>query len=119
MDMRLDTFKQTKRLYEARPRLFEVSAKSLLADFLNMDPDTFARNLKKLRVGGVRFLPSDYRYLWIKIHSLGSSRGELFFADNFKNLATPENIRLPLFRLESDGLIERLNKPQLFITYEG
>ncbi|WP_285008597.1 Crp/Fnr family transcriptional regulator [Pedobacter faecalis] len=49
MDMRLGTFRQTKRLYEARPRLFEVSAKSLLADFLNMDPDTFARNLKRLK----------------------------------------------------------------------
>lgn len=39
---------------------------------------------------------------------LKSSRGELFFADDFKNLATPENIRLTLFRMENDGLIERL-----------
>lgn len=39
---------------------------------------------------------------------LRSSRGELFFADDFKNLATPENIRLTLFRMEKDGLIERL-----------
>lgn len=39
---------------------------------------------------------------------LKSSRGELFFADDFKNFATPENIRLTLFRMENDGLIERL-----------
>lgn len=39
---------------------------------------------------------------------LKSSRGELFFADDFKNLATPENIRLTLFRMENDGFIERL-----------
>lgn len=39
---------------------------------------------------------------------LKSSRGELFFADDFKNLATPENIRLTLFRMENDGVIERL-----------
>ncbi|MGJ1365761.1 DUF6088 family protein [Sphingobacterium spiritivorum] len=39
---------------------------------------------------------------------LKSSRGELFFADDFKSLATPENIRLTLFRMENDGLIERL-----------
>lgn len=39
---------------------------------------------------------------------LKSSRGELFFADYFKNLATPENIRLTLFRMENDGFIERL-----------
>lgn len=37
-----------------------------------------------------------------------SSRGEFFFADDFKNYGTPENIRLTLFRLENDGLIERL-----------
>ena len=39
---------------------------------------------------------------------LKSSRGELFFADDFKDFATPENIRLTLFRMENDGLIERL-----------
>jgi len=39
---------------------------------------------------------------------LKSSRGELFFADDFKNFATPENIRLTLFRMENDGLIDRL-----------
>lgn len=39
---------------------------------------------------------------------LKSSRGELFFADDFKSFATPENIRLTLFRMENDGLIERL-----------
>ncbi|MGJ1197904.1 DUF6088 family protein [Sphingobacterium spiritivorum] len=39
---------------------------------------------------------------------LKSSRGELFFADDFKNIATPENIRLTLFRMENHGLIERL-----------
>ncbi|GAB3016183.1 DUF6088 family protein [Niabella terrae] len=39
---------------------------------------------------------------------LKSSRGELFFADDFKNFATPENIRVTLFRLENDGLIERM-----------
>lgn len=39
---------------------------------------------------------------------LKSSRGELFFADDFKNYGTPENIRLTLFRMENDGLIERL-----------
>lgn len=39
---------------------------------------------------------------------LKSSRGELFFADDFKNFATPENIRLTLFRMENDGFIERL-----------
>lgn len=39
---------------------------------------------------------------------LKSSRGELFFADDFRNFATPENIRLTLFRMENDGLIERL-----------
>ncbi|WP_324755601.1 DUF6088 family protein [Sphingobacterium thalpophilum] len=39
---------------------------------------------------------------------LKSSRGKLFFADDFKNFATPENIRLTLFRMENDGLIERL-----------
>ncbi|MGB3106042.1 DUF6088 family protein [Sphingobacterium siyangense] len=37
-----------------------------------------------------------------------SSRGEFFFAADFKNYGTPENIRLTLFRLENDGLIERL-----------
>lgn len=39
---------------------------------------------------------------------LKSSRGELFFADDFKNYGTPENIRLTLFRMENEGLIERL-----------
>lgn len=39
---------------------------------------------------------------------LRSSRGELFFADDFKNFATPENVRVTLFRMENDGLIERL-----------
>lgn len=39
---------------------------------------------------------------------LKSSRGELFFADDFKNYGTPENIRLTLFRMENDGFIERL-----------
>lgn len=39
---------------------------------------------------------------------LKSSRGELFFANDFKNFATPENIRLTLFRMENEGLIERL-----------
>lgn len=39
---------------------------------------------------------------------LKSSRGELFFPDDFNNFATSENIRLTLFRLENDGLIERL-----------
>lgn len=39
---------------------------------------------------------------------LKSSRGELFFADDFKKYGTPENIRLTLFRMENDGLIERL-----------
>ncbi|PRD46123.1 DUF6088 family protein [Sphingobacterium haloxyli] len=37
-----------------------------------------------------------------------SSRGELFFAEDFKHFATPENIRLTLFRMENDGFIERL-----------
>ena len=39
---------------------------------------------------------------------LKSSRGELFFAGDFKTFATSENIRLTLFRMENDGLIERL-----------
>ncbi len=39
---------------------------------------------------------------------LKSSRGKLFFADDFKNFATPENVRVTLFRMENDGLIERL-----------
>ncbi|MGJ1269266.1 DUF6088 family protein [Sphingobacterium spiritivorum] len=39
---------------------------------------------------------------------LKSSRGELFFADDFNNFATPENIRVTLFRMENNGLIERL-----------
>ncbi|MFD2965840.1 DUF6088 family protein [Sphingobacterium bambusae] len=39
---------------------------------------------------------------------LKSSRGEFFFADDFKNFATPENIRVTLFRMENDGLVERL-----------
>ncbi|SUJ30589.1 Uncharacterised protein [Sphingobacterium spiritivorum] len=44
----------------------------------------------------------------IETKILKSSRGELFFADDFKKFATPENIRLTLFRMENDGLIERL-----------
>ncbi|WP_245935880.1 DUF6088 family protein [Sphingobacterium athyrii] len=37
-----------------------------------------------------------------------SFRGEFFFANDFKKYGTPENIRLTLFRMENDGLIERL-----------
>lgn len=44
----------------------------------------------------------------IETKILKSSRGELFFADDFKKFGTPENIRLTLFRLENEGLIERL-----------
>lgn len=44
----------------------------------------------------------------IETKILKSSRGELFFADDFKKFGTPENIRLTLFRLENERLIERL-----------
>lgn len=44
----------------------------------------------------------------IETKILKSSRGELFFADDFKNFSTPENIRVTLFRMENDGLIERM-----------
>ena len=44
----------------------------------------------------------------IETKVLKASRGELFFADDFSKYGTPENIRLTLFRLENEGILERL-----------
>lgn len=44
----------------------------------------------------------------IETKVLKSSRGEIFFADDFSKYGSPGNIRLTLFRLVGDGLLERL-----------
>lgn len=45
----------------------------------------------------------------IEIKILKSSRGELFFADDFVKYASSENVRKILSRLENEDLIERLS----------
>lgn len=37
-----------------------------------------------------------------------SSRGELFFAEDFAKFGSPGNVRLVLFRLEKEGILERI-----------
>ncbi|RAV28908.1 DUF6088 family protein [Sinomicrobium soli] len=44
----------------------------------------------------------------IETKILKSSRGSLFFADNFSTYASPDNIRQVLSRLEKEGLLVRL-----------
>lgn len=41
---------------------------------------------------------------------LKSSRGEIFFAEDFVRYGSAENIRLTLFRMEKDGLLNRLSQ---------
>ena len=44
----------------------------------------------------------------IETKVLKSSLGEIFFAEDFSKYGSPGNIRLTLFRMENDGLLERL-----------
>ncbi|WP_379090709.1 DUF6088 family protein [Pedobacter sp. UC225_65] len=46
----------------------------------------------------------------IETKVLKSSRGEIFFAEDFMKYGSPENIRLTLFRMEKDGLLNRLSQ---------
>lgn len=45
----------------------------------------------------------------IETKVLKSSRGEIFFAEDFIKYGSPENIRLTLFRMEKEGLLNRLS----------
>lgn len=44
----------------------------------------------------------------IETKILKSSLGEIFFAEDFYTYGSPGNIRLTLFRLVNEGILERL-----------
>lgn len=51
-------------------------------------------------------MQSSHNQVELKIKK--SSKGKIFFADDFVKFGSPENIRKVLSRLEKDGLLERL-----------
>ena len=51
-------------------------------------------------------LQASHKQIETKI--LKSSRGKIFFAEDFDDYSTPENIRQVLFRLEQEDILRRI-----------